>query len=146
MSIPMAVFMVYDFVPNLPFEKTIMPYTAIISFFLATPVLFIIGRDFYAGAWSALKMKTFNMFSLIAIGTLTAYIFSLYSYGVFIQSTDSIIGLSGMKIPNIYFEVVAFLITFVSLGKYLEAKAKGKTSQAIELLMGLSPKTARVKR
>lgn len=51
-----------------------------------------------------------------------------------------------MKIPNIYFEVAAFLIVFVSLGKYLEAKAKGKASEAIEKLMGLAPKTARIKR
>ena len=91
-------------------------------------------------------MKTFNMFSLISIGTLVAYIYSLYSYFVYFSETGSIIGLSGMKIPNIYFEVAAFLVTFVALGKYFEAKAKGKTSEAIEKLMGLAPKTARVKR
>ncbi len=123
-----------------------MPYAAVISLFLATPVLFIIGKDYFSGAWSALKMKTFNMFSLISIGTLVAYIYSLYSYSIYFVETGSIIGLQGMKIPNIYFEVAAFLITFVTLGKYLEAKAKGKTSEAIEKLMGLAPKTARVKR
>ena len=91
-------------------------------------------------------MKTFNMYSLIAIGTLVAYVYSLYSYGIYWSETGSIIGLQGMKIPNIYFEVAAFLVTFVTLGKYFEAKAKGKTSEAIEKLIGLAPKTARVKR
>lgn len=123
-----------------------MPYSALISFFLATPVLFIIGKDYFSGAWSALKMRTFNMFSLISIGTLVAYIYSLYSFFTYLTETGSIIGLQGMKIPNIYFEVAAFLVTFVTLGKYFEAKAKGKTSEAIEKLMGLAPKTARVRR
>jgi Cu+-exporting ATPase len=146
LSLPMVAFMVYDFVPRLPLEKILMPYSAIISLILATPVLFIIGKEFFSGAWSALKMKTFNMFSLISIGTLVAYVYSLYSYFIYFNETGSIIGLNGMKIPNIYFEVAAFLVTFVALGKYFEAKAKGKTSEAIEKLMGLAPKTARVKR
>lgn len=146
LAFPMAIFMVYDFFPRLPYEQYIMPYMALVSLLFATPILFIIGRDFYAGAWSALKMKTFNMYSLIAIGTAVAYIFSWYSYGVFFGETGSILGLQGMKVPNIYFEVSAFLIVFVSLGKYLEAKAKGKTSEAIEKLMDLAPKTARVQR
>ncbi|MDD2487156.1 MAG: heavy metal translocating P-type ATPase [Candidatus Gracilibacteria bacterium] len=146
LTLPMAFFMVYDFVPNLPFESKIMPISALISLILTTPVLFVIGRDYFGGAISALKMKTFNMFSLISIGTIVAYVFSIYSYVTYINETGSIIGLNGMKIPNIYFEVASFLIVFVSIGKYLEAKAKGKTSEAIEKLMGLAPKTAKVKR
>lgn len=146
LSVPMIIFMVYDFVSGLPFEKSIMPYSALISLILTTPVLFIFWKDFFAWAWSALKMKTFNMFSLISIWTLTAYIFSIYSYLSYINKTWSFFGLNWMKIPNIYFEVAAFLITFVSIWKYLEAKAKWKTSEAIEKLMWLAPKTARVKR
>ncbi len=146
LSLPMVAFMVYDFVPRLPLEKSIMPYSALISFFLTTPVLFIIGRNYFSGAWSALKMRTFNMFSLIAIGTLVAYLYSLYSYFTYFQETGTMLGLNGMKIPDIYFEVAAFLVTFVTLGKYLEAKAKGKTSEAIEKLVDLAPKTARVRR
>ena len=91
LSLPMVAFMVYDFVPRLPFERVIMPYSALISLILTTPVLFIIGREYFAGAWSALKMKTFNMFSLISIGTLVAYIYSLYSYFIYIEETGSII-------------------------------------------------------
>lgn len=146
LSLPLAWFMIYDFIPWIPYEENLMPYMAIVSLVLTTPVLFIIWRDFFAWAWSALKMKTFNMYSLISIWTLTAYIYSIYSYIIYINETWSFIGLEWMKIPNIYFEVAAFLKTFVAIWKYLEAKAKWKTSEAIEKLMWLAPKTARVKR
>jgi Cu+-exporting ATPase len=142
----MVVFMVLDFVRFPQYEGFIMPYSAIISLLLATPIVFFIGREFFSGAWSALRMKTANMYSLIAIGTFTAYAYSLYSYVVYFIQTGSLIGLYGMKIPNIYFEVAAFLVAFISLGKYLEARAKGKTSEAIERLIDMAPKTARVKR
>jgi Cu+-exporting ATPase len=145
-SLPMAAMMVYDFVPRLPYETVLMPYAAIASLILTTPILFFIGAEFFAGAWAALKMRTFNMFSLIAIGTLTAYAYSLYAYATYFRETGSILGLHGMKVENIYFEVAAFLVVFVTLGKYLEAKAKGKASEAVGKLMDLSAKTARVKR
>ncbi|HBB27146.1 TPA: hypothetical protein DCZ36_01455, partial [Candidatus Gracilibacteria bacterium] len=146
LSLPMVLFMVLDFVRFPQYEGLIMPYAAIISLLLATPIVFFIGREFFSGAWSALRMKTANMYSLIAIGTFTAYAYSLYSYVVYFIQTGSLIGLNGMKIPDIYFEVAAFLVAFISLGKYLEARAKGKTSEAIERLMDMAPKTARVKR
>ncbi len=123
-----------------------MPYSALISLILTTPILFFIGAEFFAGAWAALKMRTFNMFSLISIGTATAYAYSLYAYATFFRETGSVLGLHGMKVENIYFEVAAFLVVFVTLGKYLEAKAKGKASEAVAKLMDLSVKTARVKR
>ena len=146
LSLPMVGFMIYDFVAGLPFAKVIMPISGIISLVLATPVQFWVGNNFIRGAISALKMKTFSMDSLIAIGTLTAYVYSLLEFLKFTVETGSIYGLNGMKIGNLYFEVAALLITFVALGKWLEAKAKGRTSQAIEKLMGLAPKTARVMR
>lgn len=120
LSAPMVFFMFI--------EKS--PVIGIISLILATPVQFYIGRGFYRGFLSALKMKTFNMDSLIAIGTSVAYGFSLINF------------LTGS--PDLYFETSSLLITFVVLGKFLEAKAKGKTSQAIKKLMGLQAKTARV--
>ncbi len=86
---------------------------------LATPVQFIAGAGFYKGAWSSLRMKTFNMDSLIAIGTSTAYFYSLIALGSYAVSNTSLIGLNGAKIPNMYFETAAFLITFVLLGKWL---------------------------
>lgn len=144
LSLPMLYFMLLDFSNWLPGGASLPPYFGIISLILATPVQFIAGAGFYKGAWSSLKMKTFNMDSLIAIGTSTAYIYSLINYLIFAVNNNSLLGLNGMKIPNLYFETAAFLITFVLLGKWLEAKAKGRTSDAIKKLIGLQAKTARV--
>ncbi len=143
LSLPMLYFMFMDFFKFLPGANVLPPYFGIISLILATPVQFIIGSGFYKGMWSSLKMKTFNMDSLIAIGTSAAYFYSLYNYIAYVVSNNSLLGIGG-KIPELYFETAAFLITFVILGKWLEAKAKGKTSDAIKKLMGLAPKTARV--
>jgi cation transport ATPase len=129
-----------------PGATAIMPRMAIISLLLTVPILFGIGAEFFKGAWSALKMKTFNMYSLIAIGTGVAFIYSLYMFLTFRYETGSVLGLNGAKIGNIYFEVASLLIMFVALGKFLEAKAKGSTSQAIAKLMGLAPKTAKIRR
>jgi len=146
LSIPMIAFMIYDFFPaRIPGEAIVMPRTAAISLILTIPILFVIGLDFFKWFRSALKMKTFNMYSLIAIGTGVAFLYSIYNYVLFIYQTGSWIGLDGMMVPNIYFEVAGLLVMFVTLGKYLEAKAKGSTSQAIEKLMGLAPKTAKIK-
>ncbi|MFH1073365.1 MAG: heavy metal translocating P-type ATPase [Nanoarchaeota archaeon] len=110
-----------------------IPYKQYILFALATPVQFIVGKQFYQGAGVALKNKTANMDTLIAIGTSAAYLYSVY-----------LVFIAGMM--EQYFEISAILITLVILGKYLEERAKGKTSDAIRKLMGLSPKTALVLR
>lgn len=144
LSLPMLYFMLLDFFKWLPGANILPPYFGIVSLVLATPVQFIVGAGFYKGMWSSLRMKTFNMDSLIAIGTSTAYLYSLVNFILYITRYDSIIGLGGMKIPELYFETAAFLITFVVLGKWLEARAKGRTSDAIKKLMGLQAKTARV--
>ena len=144
LSLPMLYFMLLDFFRWLPGNNVFPPYVGIISLILTIPIQFIIGAGFYKGMWSSLKMKTFNMDSLIAIGTSTAFFYSLINFIVYAIQKVSIIGLDGMKIPDLYFETAAFLITFVILGKWLEARAKGKTSDAIKKLMGLQAKTARV--
>ncbi|MEK7533567.1 MAG: heavy metal translocating P-type ATPase [Patescibacteria group bacterium] len=144
LSSPMIYFMLLDFFNFLPGGKLLLPYIGIISFILATPVQFIFGASFYKGMISALKMRTFNMDSLIAIGTSVAYFYSVANFFTFYGTSGSLIGLNGAKIPELYFETAAFLITFVILGKYLEAKAKGRTGEAIKKLMGLQAKTARV--
>lgn len=146
LSVPMLYFMLLDFWQWLPGGQTWPPYFGIISLILATPVQFIIGAGFYKGMWSSLKMKTFNMDSLIAIGTSAAYFYSLVYFLVHLSRVGSPLGMAGMKIPELYFETSAFLITFVILGKWLEARTKGKTSEAIKKLMGLQAKTARVRR
>jgi Cu+-exporting ATPase len=143
LSLPMLYFMLLEFVKPLPGATVLAPYVALISLILATPVQFVAGAGFYRGMWSALRMGTFNMDSLIAIGTSTAYLYSLVNYGSYVIRTKSLIGQSGM-IPEIYFETAAFLITFVLLGKLLESRAKARTSEAIQRLMDLQAKTARV--
>ena len=142
LSLPMLYFMAGTFLPFLPFVDLITPWMGIISVLLATPVQFWLGASFYHSAWSALRVRTFNMDSLIAIGTSTAYFYSLWNIGVHWNIEGTLIG----SHEDLYFEVAAFLITFVLLGKWLEASAKGATSDAIQKLMGLQAKTARVLR
>ena len=105
----------------------------IILLLLATPVQFIVGYRFYKGAFLSLKAKTASMDTLIAIGTSAAYFYSL-----FVTLFPSILG------EGTYFETSAVLITFIILGKWLEAITKGKASEAIKKLIGLQPKTATI--
>ncbi|WP_285766937.1 heavy metal translocating P-type ATPase [Peribacillus sp. SI8-4] len=101
----------------------------------ATPVQFIIGRQFYAGAYKALKNKSANMDVLVAMGTSAAYFYSVY---------QAIISVGSHHIAGLYFETSSILITLILLGKLFEAKAKGRSSEAIKKLMGLQAKTALV--
>ncbi len=111
-------------------KSPLIPYQDFVLWALATPIQFYVGSQFYKGAFGALKNKTANMDTLIALGTSAAYFFSIYAV------------LSGEH--HQYFEASAVLITLVVLGKYLEAIAKGKTSEAIKKLMHLTPKKATV--
>ncbi|AEV68800.1 copper/silver-translocating P-type ATPase [Acetivibrio clariflavus DSM 19732] len=104
---------------------------------IATPVQFIIGFRFYKNAYHALRAKSANMDVLVAMGTSAAYFFSIYN-AFFVEHME------GMMMKELYFEASSVIITLVLLGKYLEAVAKGKTSEAIKKLMGLQAKTARV--
>lgn len=144
LSLPMAYFMAADFLKWLPGSEFLMPYMGIVSLILATIVQFYLGLDFYKGMWSGLRTKSFNMDSLVAIGTSAAYFYSLVFYVSYVISNSSLIGLNGEGIPELYFETSAFLITFVLLGKWLEARAKSKSSAAIHKLMGLQAKSAHV--
>ena len=144
LSMPLLYFMLLDFFKWLPGAATLPPYIGLASLLLVTPVQFYLGASFYKGTWSGLRMKTFNMDSLIAIGTSTAYVYSLAFYIKYVVENHSLIGLGGAKIPELYFETAAFLITFVVLGKWLEARATSKTNEAIKKLMNLQAKTARV--
>ncbi len=104
---------------------------------IATPVQFIIGFRFYKNAYHALKAKSANMDVLIVMGTSSAYFFSIYN-AFFVPAEP------GVMMKDLYFEAGAVIITLILLGKYFEAVAKGKTSEAIKKLMGLQAKTARV--
>lgn len=146
LSLPMLYFMLLDFFSFLPGRAFLLPWIGIVSFVLATPVQIFLGAGFYKGLWSSLRMRTFNMDSLIAIGTSAAFIYSAVNFVVYAVTNNSLLGVDGEKISEMYFETAAFLITFVLMGKWLESKAKGETSDAVRKLMDLQAKTARVLR
>src|SRR5574338_129856 len=100
---------------------------------LATPVQFWVGGRFYRGAWSALRGGGANMDVLVALGTSMAYFFSL------------VVTVAGLH-QHVYFEASATIITLILLGKLLEARAKARTSEALEALLRLQPRLARVER
>ncbi|MEW6230805.1 MAG: heavy metal translocating P-type ATPase [Chloroflexota bacterium] len=112
----------------------------LVLFALTTPVQLWAGWRFYRGAWGALKHKTSDMNTLIAVGTSAAYVYSLIA--TFFPGIFAIGGL----MPAVYYDTAAVIITLILLGRLLEAIAKGQTSEAIKRLMGLRAKTARVLR
>jgi len=109
------------------------PWVNWLLFALATPVQFYVGWQYYLGAFKSLRNGSANMDVLIAMGSSVAY---LYSVAVLVNLVDD----------HVYFETAAVIITLIRLGKYLEARAKGRTSEAIKKLIGLRAKTARVLR
>jgi Cu+-exporting ATPase len=106
---------------------------------LATPVQFYVGRDYYVGGWRSLRNGSANMDVLVAMGSSVAY---FYSVAVLAAAS---LGSNALG-DHVYFETSAVIITLIVLGKLLEARAKGHTSDAIKKLMGLQPKTARILR
>ncbi len=106
-----------------------------LMFALATPVVAYVGRDYYRGAYKALRNGTANMDVLVAMGSSVAYI---YSVAVMLADT---LGMPGVG-EHVYFETAAAIITLIKLGKLLEAQAKRQTSGAIKQLMNMRPKTA----
>jgi len=105
---------------------------------LATPVQFWAGLRFYRGAWGALKHRTSDMNTLIAVGTSVAYFYSLIA--VIFPSLFT----TGVLEPNLYFDTSAAIIALILLGRFLEARARGQTSEALKKLIGMQPKTALV--
>jgi Cu+-exporting ATPase len=110
----------------------------IVLFIMTTPVVFWVGSRFFVGALKAARQKTTDMNTLVAVGALSAYLYS--SLATFFPGIFS----SANIVPHAYYDGAAMIITLIILGRLLEAKAKGKTSLAIQKLMGLKPKTARV--
>ena len=124
-----AILSFFVFIGSFPelFKFSLNP---IILLILTTPVLVWAGKDFYLATWSGLKNRAASMDTLIAIGTTAAYLYS----------TLSIFGI----VEGMYFDTAAVIITLILLGRFLEAKAKSHTSDAIKKLLGLQAKTARV--
>lgn len=125
---------------------------------LATPIQFYLGSQFYKGAYIALKNRSANMDVLVALGTSSAYLYSLYltsltstggtsghNHGGSVPVTE-VVNTATQGPVNLYFETSAVLITLILLGKWLEALAKGRSAQSIKSLMQLAPRSARVLR
>ena len=113
-------------------------YANYVMWILSTPVVFWLGRDFYHNAWKQLKHRTSNMDTLVAVSTGIAYTFSLFN--LFWPE----FWLSRGIHPHVYFEAASVIISFILLGRLLEEKAKGNTSEAIKKLMGLQPATVTI--
>lgn len=110
-------------------------YSSYISLILSTPIIFWFGRGFFVNAWKQLTHFKANMDTLVALSTSVAYFFSFFNtiFPEFLLQRE--------LIPHVYFESASVIITFILLGKWLEERAKGKTSSSIRKLMGLQPKT-----
>ncbi len=111
-----------------------VPVPGWLQLLLATPVQFILGSRFYTGSWKALRARTGNMDLLVALGTSTAYFYSLY------------LMLAGPPGGHLYFEAAAVVIALVMVGKGMELRAKRSTTAAIRALMSLRPERARIER
>jgi len=105
---------------------------------LATPVQFWAGWRFYRGAWGALRHKTADMNTLVAVGTSAAYFYSMIAV-----LFPSLFAAAEVEL-GLYFDTSAMIITLILLGRFLETRARGQTSEAIKKLIGLNPKTALV--
>lgn len=117
-----------------------MPYADIIMCLLSTPVVFWLGRGFFVSAWKQLRHGSANMDTLVANSTGVAYLFSVFNMlfpEVWLER--------GIE-PHVYFEASSVIIAFILLGRLLEERAKGSTSEAIKKLMGLQPRTVTVVR
>jgi len=131
-TIPVIIYSNWRF---LPFALPTLPidnFIPLLLFVLSTPVHFIVGHSFFVGAYKALRNRNPNMDVLVAIGTSAAYFYSVY------------VTFSG--VGKLYYTTAVSLMTFLILGRLLEATAKGRTSAAIRKLMGLRAKTARIVR
>jgi len=115
----------------LPMSIGHQPWLNWVMFVLATPVQFYVGKQYYVGAYKSLRGGSANMDVLIALGSSVAYFYSI------------VVSL-GMIPGHVYFETAAVIITLILLGKYLEARAKGKTSEAIKKLLNLKAKSAHI--
>ncbi len=145
LSVPVFVIAMADLIPGRPLDGLASERTwGWVQFVIASPVVLWGGKPFFERGWTSLVTRNLNMFTLIAIGTGVAYLYSLVATlvpGIF---PDAFRGADGSV--AVYFEAAAVIITLVLLGQVLELKARSQTSNAIKALLGLAPKTARVVR
>lgn len=142
LTIPLLLLAMSDLIPGQPVQHAFPSWlNSGIQFLLATPVVLWGGVPFFERGWASLKTRNFNMFTLIAIGTGVAYLFSLV--GTFFPSIfPESLRVHGGMVP-LYFEAAAVITVLVLLGQVLELRARNRTGNAIRALLGLAPKTAR---
>ncbi len=121
-------YMTYDFIPGFSYDE-------LFSFIFVTPIMIYVGKDFYIKAYKSVKHGAATMDVLVSLSTLSSYTYSIYQilYSVLVASR-----FYGQH----FFGTSAFLFTFIVLGKYMEAKAKGKTSESMQKLLELQSKSA----
>jgi Cu+-exporting ATPase len=145
LTIPLLAFAMADMLPGMPVQRFLpsrwLPYLELI---LATPVVLWAGWPFFQRGWSSIVNRSTNMFTLIAMGTGVAYLYSLTATLAPRKFPASFQDMSGL--PPLYFEAAAAITTLVLLGQVLELRARSKTGAAIRALLDLAPKTARIVR
>jgi Cu+-exporting ATPase len=139
--VPMLALMVSGFLPSMPMQHMFSARVwAWIEFALATPVVLWCGLPFFVRGWQSLVHRSLNMFTLVALGTGTAYIYSVFATVIPQIFPASLRGAGGQI--DVYFEPAAVIVALVLLGQVLELRARSQTSGAIRALLGLAPKTA----
>ncbi len=145
LTVPILAFMISALIPGDPLVRTVgMTMSQWVQFALATPVVLWGGWPFFHRAWLSIKNRSLNMFTLIGLGTGSAYLYSVFAllFPNFIPASFRSMGGD----VAVYFEPAAVIITLVLLGQVLELRARSQTSSAIKALLGLAPKTALVVR
>jgi Cu+-exporting ATPase len=143
LTVPLLAIAMTDMLPGMPVQHALpagwLPW---IELLLATPVVLWGGWPFFQRGWASLVNRSMNMFTLIAMGTGVAYVYSLVATlfpGIFLESFR---GMAGQ--PDVYFEAAAAITTLVLLGQVLELRARSRTGAAIRALLDLSPRSARL--
>ena len=138
LGVPLLVLSHLEMIPghgSLP----VSPFAAaVLQFLLATPIQLYSASRFYRGAWSAARHGTTDMNTLVALGTSVAYL-----YSVVVTFFPGRVAAEGLSV-HVYYETAAAIVALILLGRWFEARAKGKTSEAVRKLIGLAPRTARV--
>ncbi len=140
LTIPVLVMGMGPHVGLLPMHWTMLPWWNWAQALLTAPVLFWAGSGFFRGAWAALRQRASDMNTLIVVGTSAAYLYSLA-----VTVAPGYFAARGVE-SSVYFETAAVIVTLILMGRLLEARAKRSTGTAIEKLIGLQPKTARLVR
>ena len=142
LAAPMLALMVSAFLPSTPLQHLFSARVwAWIEFALATPVVLWCGLPFFVRGWQSVVHRSLNMFTLIALGTGSAYLYSVFATAVPQIFPASFRGGGGQI--DVYFEPAAVIVALVLLGQVMELRARSQTSSAIRALLGLAPKTAK---